>query len=93
MMGYGWGMGPGGWIFMSLGSIVIIGFALWALVALSPGWSESLRRAAGSGPASGSGPAGSAEEILERRFAAGEIDAEQFRRAYRELAEARAQRR
>jgi putative membrane protein len=78
MMGYGWGMGLAGWIFMGLFWFVVIGAIIWAAVALLPG-----RRTAG--------PAGSErpEEILDRRFALGEIDAEQYRRAHDELAASR----
>jgi putative membrane protein len=78
MMGYGWGMGLAGWIFMGLFWFVVIGVIIWVAVALLPG-----RRAAG--------PAGSErpEEILDRRFALGEIDVEQYRRARDELAASR----
>ena len=77
-MGYGWGMGPAGWIFMGLFWFVVIGLIIWAAVSLLPG-----RRTAG--------PAGSErpEEILDRRFALGEIDAEQYRQARNELASSR----
>lgn len=77
-MGYGWGMGPAGWIFMGLFWFVVIGGIIWAAVALLPG-----RRTAG--PVSSERP----EEILDRRFALGEIDAEQYRRARDELASSR----
>lgn len=82
MMGYGWGMGPAGWIFMGLFWFVVIGAIIWAAVALLPG-----RRAAG--------PAGSErpEETLDRRFALGEIDAEQYRQARDELAVSRSRKR
>ena len=78
MMGYGWGMGLAGWIFMGLFWFVVIGAIIWAAVALLPG-----RRTGG--------PAGSERpgEILDRRFALGEIDAEQYRRARDELAASR----
>jgi putative membrane protein len=78
MMGYGWGMGLGGWIFMGLFWFVVIGAIIWAAVNLLPG-----QRTAGS--------AGSErpEDILDRRFALGEIDAEQYRRARDELAASR----
>jgi putative membrane protein len=78
MMGYGWGMGLAGWIFMGLFWFVVIGVIVWAIVGLLPG-----RRA--SGPAGSERP----EEILDRRFALGEIDAEQYRRARDELAAGR----
>ncbi len=79
MMGYGWGMGLAGWIFMGLFWVAIIGLVVWAVVALLPG----------SRPG-GHGRPDTPEEILDRRFALGEIDAEQYRRAREELAGHRA---
>jgi putative membrane protein len=82
MMGYGWGMGFAGWIFMGLFWFVVIGLVVWGIAALLPGGRlNSSRRS--DGP----------EEILDRRFAAGEIDAEQYRRSREELAAARSGRR
>jgi putative membrane protein len=82
MMGYGWGMGTAGWIFMALFWMVLIGLVVWAVVALlpgnrpgGPGWTESPR------------------EILDRRFARGEIDVEQYRLAREELTDDRPVRR
>lgn len=82
MMGYGWGMGFAGWIFMGLFWLVVIGLIVWAIVALLPG-------ARSGGPGRAERP----EEVLDRRFALGEIDAEQYRKAQEELAASRAQRR
>jgi putative membrane protein len=82
MMGYGWGMGTAGWIFMGLFWVVVIGLVAWGVTALLP-----TARSAGRGQ--GEGP----EEILDRRFALGEIDAEQYRRAREELAATRPGRR
>jgi putative membrane protein len=79
MMGYGWGMGPGGWILMGLFWVVLIGLVVWAVVALLPGSRLDTR-----------GRPETPEEILDRRFALGELDAEQYRRARQELAAARA---
>lgn len=79
MMGYGLGMGFAGWLFMGLFLVVIVGIAVWAVVALIPD-------ARSGGPAVRDDPA----EILDRRFARGELDAEQYRRAREELAGARA---
>ena len=79
MMGYGWGMGPAGWIFMGLFWIVIIGLVVWAVGALLPG----------SRPG-GAGQPEAPEEILDRRFARGEIDVEQYRQARAELIGTRA---
>ena len=75
MMGYGWGLGTAGWIFMALFSIVIIGLVVWAVVALLPA----------NQPGDADRPR-SPREILDRRFALGEIDVEQYRRAREELA-------
>jgi putative membrane protein len=75
MMGYGWGMGPLGWVFMGLFWLVVIGVVVWALATLLP--------AARNG---GRPRPDSPEEILDRRFASGEIDVEQYRRAREELA-------
>lgn len=77
-MGYGWGMGPVGWIFMGLFWIAVIGLVVWAVVSLLPGGRSA-------GPRGTERP----EEILDRRFALGEIDAEQYRRAREELAATR----
>ena len=83
MMGYGWGMGGAGWIFMGLFWIVVIGLIVWAVVALLPG------NRSGGGPPRAQGP----REILDRRYALGEIDTEQYRRAREELVAASAERR
>jgi len=82
MMGYGWGMGVAGWIFMGLFWVVVIGLVVWAVVALLPG---SQNRS--------SGRAESPQEILDRRFALGELTAEQYRQARDELAAGHAGRR
>jgi Predicted membrane protein (DUF2078). len=76
MMGYGWGMGFAGWLFMGLLWVVIIGLVVWAVIALLPG-----SRSAGQRE--------TPEEILDRRFALGELDTEQYRRAREELAATR----
>jgi putative membrane protein len=82
MMGYGWGMGLAGWIFMGLFWVVLIGLVVWAVAALLPG-----SRSASSGRSE------SPEEILDRRFALGELTAEQYRQARDELAASHAVRR
>jgi putative membrane protein len=82
MMGYGWGMGPAGWIFMGLFWLVVIGLVIWAVVALLPRPGQP-----------GRGRAETPEEILDRRFALGELDVEQYRRAREELTAARGGRR
>lgn len=82
MMGYGWGMGFAGWIFMALFWIVLIGLLVWAAVTLLPG-SRGGNRGRQETP----------EEILDRRFAQGELDLEQYRQARDELAAGRTARR
>nr|WP_030501652.1 hypothetical protein [Micromonospora purpureochromogenes] len=82
MMGYGWGMGLGGWIFMALFWIAAVGLAVWGVSALLP-----------RNPSERSGGPERPEEILDRRFALGEIDTEQYRRAREDLAAARSGRR
>jgi putative membrane protein len=79
MMGFGWGMGLGGWIFMGLFWVVAIGLIVWALVALVP----TGHRSAADDP----------RDILDRRFALGELDTEQYQRAREELTAARAAKR
>lgn len=81
MMGYGWGMGPWGWIFMGLFWLVMLGLVVWSLAALLP----RPGRRVPAGPSRPESP----EEILDRRFARGEIDLEQYRAARSELAAGR----
>lgn len=82
MMGYGWGMGPAGWIFMGLFWFVVIGLVAWGVGALLP------RTRSNEG-----GRREQPEEILDRRFALGELDVEQYRRAREQLAATRSDRR
>ncbi len=93
--GYGWGFGLFGWAFMGLFWLVIIGLLVWAAVTLLP-----RARSGGNEGRGGPGAPGwpgqpgtpgweSPEDILDRRFARGEIDVEQYRQARQELAAAR----
>jgi putative membrane protein len=79
MMGgwYGGGMGYGAWTFMGLFWVILLGVVIWAIVRLLPGHRD----------ASG-GQAESAEEILDRRFARGEIDLETYQAQRAALASA-----
>lgn len=71
MMGWGgydmgwWGMGAGLLIW-----VLLIGLAIWVVWRLT-----STRAPSGSMP-----PGETAEDVLRRRFAAGEIDAEEYER-------------
>lgn len=62
----GWGWGA--WIVMMLGSVAFWGLLIWAVVAL-----------VGGGDA-GPEPKADPEHILATRFAAGEIDQDEYRR-------------
>lgn len=72
MMGwYGNGMGWGGWIVMSLVMVAFWGLVIFAVVAIFRGTSSNSRpadRPAGRTPM----------QILEERFARGEIDEEEY---------------
>ena len=69
----GWGGYDMGWLGMGAGLLIwvlLIGLAVWVV------WRLTSTR-----PASGSMPSGeTAEDVLRRRFAAGEIDAEEYER-------------
>lgn len=68
MMGYGYGMGIGGWIAMVIFWVGLIALVVWALSRVSAGGGGSGARGGGE----------SAEDILARRFVSGEIDEETF---------------
>lgn len=59
-------MGTGGWLLMSLGWLVIVGFASWAVLSLLRNRGD--RREA------------TAREILDRRLADGAISVEEYER-------------
>jgi putative membrane protein len=83
--GMGWGgMGWGGMIGMVVFWIVLIAAIVWAVTRLLPG------RQAPSGPPS-SGQE-SPEDILDRRYARGEIDLETYQAQRAALASARNER-
>ncbi len=66
----GWGSGWGsGWmIAMMLGWLVLLGFGIWAVVALTRGQSQPPAVPRTEAP----------QEILDRRLAAGEITSEEY---------------
>ena len=66
---WGWD-GGGGWLMMGIGMLIwvaVIALIVWLVI-----------RAVGQRPSGGA--AESAEELLRRRFAAGEIDTEEYQR-------------
>ena len=84
MMGwYGSGMGFGGWFFMGLFWLLLLGVIIWAVVRLLP-----TRHQVTGGPGAPETP----EEILDRRFARGEIDLETCQAQRAALAQARGDR-
>jgi putative membrane protein len=79
-MGYGddYGMGAGGWVAMAIFWIAVITLIVWSVSRFSS--------TGGSGRTESTQPrgalenaTGSAEDILDRRFAAGELDEETYR--------------
>jgi putative membrane protein len=81
MMGYGWGMGWVGWLLMGLFWLVLLAVILFLVVRLLP--------AAGG---VGRTPEDTPEEILDKRFARGEIDLETYQTQRAALAQARGRR-
>jgi putative membrane protein len=59
-----------GWLAMSLGMVAFWGLIVWAVVALFRGWGGTWPRTERPDP----------EQILAERFAAGQIDEEEYRR-------------
>lgn len=83
MMGYGWGMSAGGWIAMVVFWVALIVLVVWLVARTFPG---------GQGRSGGPGGGGvheTPEQILDRRFAAGEIDGDAYRTMRATLASAR----
>lgn len=74
MMGwYGWGMGYGAWIFMGLFWLALLAVIIWAVMRLLPTRRDGENRKDGE-----NWKLDSPEDILDRRFARGEIDAETY---------------
>jgi putative membrane protein len=73
MMGYGAGMGFGGWLMMGFTFLVF-----WGAVVVFVVWLVRSNR--GDTSLRGTGPAGHAEEVLAERFARGEIDEQEYQR-------------
>lgn len=74
MMGYGWGMGAGGWLVMVLFWALLIGVVVWAVVRVFP-----------QQPPGRSERRETALEVLDRRLASGEIDVDEYVRRRAEL--------
>jgi len=72
----GYGMAPWGWVLMAVSTLVFWGLIIWAVVTVAHRIAPSGRRES------------SAREILDERFARGEIDEEEYARR-RDLIESR----
>jgi putative membrane protein len=76
MMGwYGGGMGGGAWIFMGLFWVILIAAIIWLVVRLLPSSSHSGATTAAPHQVSGHE---SPLDVLDRRFASGELDLETY---------------
>ena len=78
MMGYGWDMGSGGWLWMIGGLVLLIGIVVLVVWAIGGSDRAADRRTDGS---SRPEPLG----ILRERFARGEITEAEFEQAKRIL--------
>lgn len=84
MMGwYGGGMGIGAWMFMGTFWLALLALIVWLVVRLLPA----------GGRAAPGGAAESPEDILDRRFARGELDEHEYAAQRAALATHRGQRR
>lgn len=71
MMWWNHGAGAGGWIVMTLGMVVFWSILVFGVVAIFRGTRDA-------GSASGRTPRRDPMEILDERFARGEIDADEY---------------
>ena len=78
-MGYGWGMGPDGWLWMLGGLILLIGIVVLVVRGMG-GFNGADRRMDSS-------PRQEPMDILRIRFARGEISEAEFEQAKRALGE------
>lgn len=86
-MMWGDGFGMGGWIFAWIMMLVVVALVIVGIVLLVRGLSGRHDRdqAGYQPPPPGSGPANTAIQILEERYARGEIDQEEFLRRRADL--------
>ncbi len=80
-MGYGYGMG-GMWLWWLFGLLLIVGLVLLAVLVV-----RTLAGGTGSGPpnAPGAAPPNRAREILDERYARGEVSTEEYQERLRSL--------
>ncbi len=74
MMGYGYDMGAGGWIAMVIFWVAVVTLIVWAISRATPTGRGGVTDSAPFRTGARDGDTGTAEDILDRRFAAGELD-------------------
>ena len=74
MMGYGWGMGVGGWVAMAIFWVAVITLIIWLATRAFAGRDDR-----NNGGPRGLPPTESPEQVLDRLFAMGEIDETTYR--------------
>lgn len=77
--GNGWGPSPWGWL-----AIMALMVIFWLILLLATMWGLRWRYERGAGQRSDT-PIGTALEILQQRYARGELTTEQYREMKREL--------
>ena len=82
--GYGWGMGAGGWIEMTVFWVALITLVVWLVARALPDGQD--RRDTRSDDVAGTL---SAEQVLDHRYAAGELDLDTYQAMRTHLASAR----
>ncbi len=88
MMGYGWGMGIAGMIAMAVFWVALVALIVWLVTrTFRPGGHD---RRGGTG--GGQSWQETSDEVLDRRFAAGEIDEATYHRMRETLRSARSPR-
>ena len=78
-MGYGWGMGPDGWLWMLGGLVLLIGIVVLVVRGMG-GFNRAADRRTDTSPQQ------EPMDILRARFARGEISETEFEQAKRALA-------
>lgn len=86
MMGYGYGTGAGGWIAMTIFWVALIVLVVWAVSRAFPG--TGTRQSETPAPRQET-----PEELLDRRYAAGELDDETYQSMRATLGSAKSTRR
>lgn len=74
MMGYGWGMGAGGWIAMTVFWVALVTLVVWLVIRVLPGAGGNRSEGRREDLADTETPG----QILDRRYAAGELDMETY---------------